>query len=88
VTLDFNCSQIDVLLARSVEPDQAFVRQHTRIDLLYVRNVLWILMHIKDQDNIHLGSGLNVFRGRVTYREVAEALNLPYCPVEDAIGTR
>jgi alanine dehydrogenase len=40
------------------------------------------------QDDIHLRSGLNVFRGRVTYREVAQALNYPYCPVEDAIGTR
>jgi alanine dehydrogenase len=40
------------------------------------------------QDNEHLRNGLNVFRGKVTYREVAEALNHPYCAASDAIKMR
>ena len=33
-------------------------------------------------DNPHLRAGLNVYRGRLTYRAVAESLGLPYSPLE------
>lgn len=35
-------------------------------------------------DNAHLRSGLNVHRGRLTYRAVAESLGLPFSPIEQA----
>ena len=38
------------------------------------------------QADPHLRRGLNVSRGQVTCREVAEALHHPYQPAEDAIG--
>jgi alanine dehydrogenase len=37
-------------------------------------------------DDPHLKNGLNVHLGRVTHVAVAEALKLPFTPVEDAIG--
>jgi alanine dehydrogenase len=37
-------------------------------------------------DDPHLKNGLNVHRGRVTYRAVAEALGYPYQQAEDALG--
>ena len=37
-------------------------------------------------DDAHLKNGLNVHRGRITHKAVAEALRLPYTPAEDAIG--
>jgi len=37
------------------------------------------------QDDAHFGNGLNIAAGRVTNRAVAEALGLPYMPVEAAI---
>lgn len=36
--------------------------------------------------NQHLLQGLNVCRGKITYKAVAEALHLPYTPAEDMIG--
>ena len=33
-------------------------------------------------DNPHLHAGLNVYRGRLTYRAVAESLGLPFSPLE------
>ncbi len=36
-------------------------------------------------DDAHLRAGLNVHRGRVTYRAVAEAQGLSYTPAEDAL---
>jgi alanine dehydrogenase len=33
-------------------------------------------------DNPHLRAGLNVYRGRLTYRAVAESLGLPFSPVD------
>jgi len=36
--------------------------------------------------NVHLRKGLNVSRGKVTYREVADALGLAYETPEAAIG--
>jgi alanine dehydrogenase len=33
-------------------------------------------------ENQHLRAGLNVYRGRLTYRAVAESLNLPFSPIE------
>jgi len=33
----------------------------------------------------HLRNGLNVHKGKVTYKAVAESLHMPYVPVEDAI---
>jgi alanine dehydrogenase len=35
----------------------------------------------------HLRAGLNVHDGRITYRAVADALGLPYTPVEAALGS-
>jgi len=32
-------------------------------------------------DDPHLRAGLNVYRGRVTYRAVAESLGLPFSPI-------
>jgi alanine dehydrogenase len=40
------------------------------------------------RENAHLRSGLNVGRGKVTYREVAEALNHPYSSADDVIEMR
>ncbi len=37
-------------------------------------------------EDAHLRNGLNVSHGRITCRAVAEALNLPYTPVDEAIG--
>jgi alanine dehydrogenase len=37
------------------------------------------------RDDVHLANGLNIARGHVTHRAVAEALGLPYVPVEGAI---
>ncbi len=36
-------------------------------------------------EDVHLRNGLNVYRGQVTYRAVAEALNLKYVPAEAAL---
>jgi alanine dehydrogenase len=36
-------------------------------------------------DNAHLRNGLNICRGQVTYRGVADALNLKYTPAETAL---
>ena len=35
-------------------------------------------------ENPHLGAGLNVYRGRLTHKAVAESLGLPYSPIEQA----
>ena len=40
-------------------------------------------MHCKD--NKELLEGLNVVNGKVVYKGVAEAWNLPYTPVEDVL---
>ena len=37
------------------------------------------------RDDAHLANGLNIARGQVTHRAVADALGLPYTPVEAAI---
>jgi len=37
-------------------------------------------------ENSGLAKGVNVIDGRVTYRAVAEALNLPYTPLEEILG--
>jgi alanine dehydrogenase len=37
------------------------------------------------RDDAHLANGLNIARGHVTHRAVADALGLPYMPVEAAI---
>ena len=37
-------------------------------------------------DDVHLRNGLNVSEGKLTCRAVAEALNLPYTPADEAIG--
>ena len=37
-------------------------------------------------DNPALAKGLNVISGKVTYKAVAEAHNLPYTPLEEALG--
>ncbi len=37
-------------------------------------------------DNDHLREGLNVHKGKVTYRQVAENLNYDYCPASEAIN--
>ena len=34
----------------------------------------------------HLRAGLNVAQGKLTYRAVADALDLPYTPAEDLLG--
>jgi alanine dehydrogenase len=34
----------------------------------------------------HLRNGLNVHRGEVTFKAVADSLKLPYVPVEDALA--
>jgi alanine dehydrogenase len=36
--------------------------------------------------NPHLRNGLNVHRGKVTYKAVADSLNLPYVAAENAIA--
>ncbi len=36
-------------------------------------------------ENSHLRAGLNVHRGRLTYKAVAESLGLPFSPIEEAI---
>ncbi|MDS4022859.1 MAG: alanine dehydrogenase, partial [Candidatus Competibacter sp.] len=38
------------------------------------------------RDDPHLRAGLNVHRGRVTYRAVAEALGYDYLPPEAALA--
>ncbi|UPJ76888.1 alanine dehydrogenase [Bradyrhizobium sp. 187] len=35
-------------------------------------------------ENPHLRAGLNVYRGRLTYKAVAESLKLPFSPIEQA----
>ncbi|MGY4497851.1 alanine dehydrogenase [Bradyrhizobium sp. GM24.11] len=35
-------------------------------------------------ENRHLRAGLNVYRGRLTYKAVAESLGLPFSPIEQA----
>jgi alanine dehydrogenase len=35
-------------------------------------------------DNPHLRAGLNVYRGRLTNKAVADSLNLPFSPVTEA----
>ncbi|WP_314957277.1 alanine dehydrogenase [Bradyrhizobium cosmicum] len=35
-------------------------------------------------ENQHLRAGLNVYRGRLTYKAVAESLGLPYSPIDQA----
>ncbi len=35
-------------------------------------------------ENPHLRAGLNVFRGRLTSKAVAESLGLPFSPIEQA----
>ena len=35
--------------------------------------------------NPHLRAGLNVYRGELTYKAVADALKLPYVPAEQAL---
>lgn len=37
-------------------------------------------------DNPHLRNGLNVHKGRITYREVAETLGHEYQSAEDALS--
>ena len=37
-------------------------------------------------DDAHLLAGLNVFRGRITYKAVADAQGLPYLAAEEAVG--
>ena len=37
------------------------------------------------EDDPHLGDGLNIHDGMVTHRAVAEALELPYVPAEEAL---
>jgi alanine dehydrogenase len=37
-------------------------------------------------DNEHLRSGLNVHEGQITYQAVADALRLPYTPVDDVLA--
>jgi len=37
-------------------------------------------------DDVHLRRGLNIHEGKVTYKAVAEALNLKYIPPEQALG--
>ena len=37
-------------------------------------------------DDPHLKNGLNIHRGQVTYKAVAEALKLPFTSAEDAIA--
>jgi alanine dehydrogenase len=34
----------------------------------------------------HLRAGLNVHRGRVTYKAVAESLGLSFSPLEDSVA--
>ncbi|MEV5024505.1 alanine dehydrogenase [Sphingobium sp. LMA1-1-1.1] len=36
--------------------------------------------------DLHLLDGLNVWNGQITYRAVADALDLPYTPAEQAVG--
>jgi alanine dehydrogenase len=36
--------------------------------------------------DVHLRNGLNVHKGKVTYKAVADSLHLPYVPVEDAVA--
>ncbi len=36
-------------------------------------------------DDAHLRDGLNVHDGRITYRAVADALDLPYTPADEAL---
>ena len=35
-------------------------------------------------ENPHLRAGLNVYRGRLTYKAVAESLGLPFSPIDQA----
>ena len=37
-------------------------------------------------DDMHLRNGLNVHTGRITCKAVADALNLPFTPAEDALA--
>jgi len=37
-------------------------------------------------DDVNLRNGLNIHAGKLTYRAVAEALNLPYTPVAEALA--
>jgi alanine dehydrogenase len=37
-------------------------------------------------ENSHLRAGLNVHRGRLTHKAVAESLGLPFSPIEEAIA--
>jgi alanine dehydrogenase len=37
------------------------------------------------RDDAHFGDGLNIAAGKVTNRAVAEALGLPYTPVDNAM---
>jgi alanine dehydrogenase len=37
-------------------------------------------------ENPHLRAGLNVHRGRLTYKAVAESLGLSFSPAEDCVA--
>jgi alanine dehydrogenase len=37
-------------------------------------------------ENPHLRNGLNVYRGRITNKAVAESLGLPFSPVESSLA--
>jgi alanine dehydrogenase len=38
------------------------------------------------QEDVHLANGLNVYRGHITYRAVAEVMNKPYVSVAQCLG--
>jgi alanine dehydrogenase len=37
-------------------------------------------------DDVHLRNGVNVHDGKITCRAVADALQLPYTPIEDVLA--
>jgi alanine dehydrogenase len=59
----------------------------TNATLPYVLHLADAGVHRAVQDNPGLARGVNVVAGRVTYAPVADAVGVPYVPVEEALGT-
>lgn len=57
----------------------------TNVTLPYVLEITNKGYKAAVKDNKALAQGVNVFAGWVTYAAVAEALNLPYTPLEEIL---
>ncbi len=59
----------------------------TNVTLPYARRIASHGLQRAVRDDVHLKNGINVYRGKVTCRPVAEAQGLDYAPIDDLLGT-